>query len=140
MKETVEIYNFGRGNSYKKLQIDHDKPPKQWLHPADRTIAIDTDNNLEEHINLYTDGHKLEQGVGAGIVITTRPGTTTVEIMYQMNTRCTNNQAEEFAILKTLEYVHTNLDNEVDKLTTVLTDSMPTLGLLNNMYKTHISY
>jgi len=29
IKETAELYNIGRGNSYKKLQIDHDKPPKQ---------------------------------------------------------------------------------------------------------------
>jgi len=44
IKETAELYNIGRGNSYKKLQIDHDKHHKQWLHPADRTIAIVTDN------------------------------------------------------------------------------------------------
>jgi ribonuclease HI len=55
--------------------------------------------------------------------------------MYRMNTRCTNNQAEAFAILKALEYVHTKLDNEVDKVTTVHTDSMMTLESLNNMYK-----
>jgi len=58
-------------------------------------------------------------------------------MMYRMNTRCTNNQAEAFAILKALGYVHTKLDNEVDKVTTVHTDSM-TLESLNNMYK-HIS-
>ena len=56
-------------------------------------------------------------------------------MMYRMNTRCTNNQAEAFAILKALEYVHTKLDNEVDKVTTVHTDSMMTLESLNNMYK-----
>jgi ribonuclease HI len=85
------------------------------------------------HINVYTDGSKSEQGVGAVIVIT-RPGTTTVEMMYRMNTRCTNNQAEAFAIPKALEYVHTKLDNEVEKVTTVHTDNM-TLESLNNMYK-----
>jgi len=65
IKETAELY-IGRGNSYKKLQIDHDEPPKQWLRPADRTIAIDTDNTQEDptyindstHINVYTDGSK----------------------------------------------------------------------------------
>jgi len=136
IKETAELYNIGLGNSYKNLQINHDKPPKQWLHPADRTIAIVTDNTQEDstHINVYTDGSKSEQGVGAGIVIT-RPGSTTVEMMYRMNTKCTNNQAEAFAILKALEYVHTKLDSEVDKVTTVHTDSMMTLESLNNMYK-----
>ena len=75
----MELHKIDRGNSYKKLQIDHDKPPKQWLQPADRSIAIDTDNTHEDptHINVYTDVSKSEQGVGAGIVIT-RPGTTIV--------------------------------------------------------------
>jgi ribonuclease HI len=63
------------------------------------------------------------------------PGTTTVEMMYIMNTSCTKNQAEAFAILKALEYVHTKLNKEVDKVTTVHTDSMTTLESLNNMYK-----
>ena len=26
--ETAELYNIGRGNSYKKFKNDHDKPPK----------------------------------------------------------------------------------------------------------------
>jgi len=56
-------------------------------------------------------------------------------MMYRMNTRCTNNQAEAFAILKALEYIHTKLDNEVDKVTTVHTDGMTTLESLNNTYK-----
>ena len=60
-------------------------------------------------------------------------------MLYRRNTGCTNNQAEAFAILKALEYVHTKLDKEVDKVTTVQTDSMTTLESLNNMYK-HISY
>ena len=82
---------------------------RSWLHPADRAITIDQDNTQEDptHINIYTDGSKSEQGVGAGIAIV-RPGTTTVELMYRMDTRCTNNQVEAFAILKALEYVQTN--------------------------------
>jgi len=74
IKETMELYKIVKGNSYMNLKIDHDKPPKQWLHPADRVITIDPDNT-------YTHGSKLEQGVGAGIAII-RPGTTTVELMY----------------------------------------------------------
>ena len=76
------------------LEIDHDKLPKQWLQPADGAIIIEEDKTQEDsnHINIYTDGSKSEQGVGAGIAII-RPGTTTVELMYKMDTGCTNNQA-----------------------------------------------
>ena len=102
--------------------------------PSNWTIAIVTDNTQEDptHINVYRDGSKSEQCVRAGIVIT-RQGTTTVETMYRMNTRCTNNQVVAFAPLKVLEYVRTKLDNEVDKVTTVHTDIMMTLESLNNM-------
>ena len=75
IKETAELYNILRGNRYKNFQIDHDEPPRQCLHPTDRITATDTDNTQENEtpINIYTDGSKSEQGVGAGIVIK-RPG------------------------------------------------------------------
>jgi len=97
IKETAEVYKIVRGNRHKNLQIDHDKLPKQWLHPAARIIATD-DTDDPTPINIYTDGSKSEQGVGAGIAIK-RPGTPTVKLMYRMDTRCSNYQAEAFAIL-----------------------------------------
>ena len=62
IEDATELYNIGRGNSYNKLQIDHDKHPKQWFHPADSIIAIDTGHTQEHptHIHVYTDGRKLE--------------------------------------------------------------------------------
>jgi len=71
IKEMAEHYKIVRENRHNNLQIDHDKPPKQWLHPADRIIATDADNTREDvtPINIYTDGSKSEQGVGAGIAI-----------------------------------------------------------------------
>ena len=49
-----------------------------------------------------------------------------------MDTRCTNNQAEAFAILKALEYIQTTQTNEEHKAATVHTDSRTTLDLLYN--------
>jgi len=117
-------------------QINREKLPKQWLHPADKAINVDEDKTQEDtnHINIYTDGSKSEQGVRAGIAIK-RPGTTTVEPLYKMDSTCTNKQAEALAILKALEYVQTNLEHDVDKVTTVYTDSMTTLESLDNMNK-----
>jgi len=132
IKEKAEHYKIVKGNRHNNLQTDHDKPPKQWLHPADRTVATASDNTQEEvtPINIYTDGSKSEQGVGAGIAIII-PGTPTVKLMYRMDTSCTNNQAEAFAILKALEYMQTNQANEEDKEVTVHTDSRTTLDSLN---------
>ena len=54
IKETAGLYKIVR---HKNLLIDHDKLPKQWLHPADRIIATD-DTDDQTPINIYTDGSK----------------------------------------------------------------------------------
>jgi len=48
IKEKAEHYKIVRWNRHNNLQIDHDKPPKQWLHPADWIIATDSNNTQEE--------------------------------------------------------------------------------------------
>jgi ribonuclease HI len=53
--------------------------------------------------------------------------------MYRIDTRCINNQAEAFTILKALEYIQTTQTNEEDKAGTVLTDSRMTLDALYSM-------
>ena len=56
-------------------------------------------------------------------------------MMYRMDTRCTNKQAEAFEILKALEYIQTNQVNEEDKEVIVHTDSRTSLYSLNNANK-----
>ena len=74
--------------------------------PCCQDIDTDKDTDDKTKINVYTDGSKSEQGVEAGIVIK-RPGTPTIKLMYRMDPKCTNNQAEAYAILKALEYIQT---------------------------------
>jgi hypothetical protein len=69
IKESAELYNIVRGNRHKNSPIDHDKLPKHWLHPAARITATDNKEEDSTPINIYTDGSKSEQGVGAGITI-----------------------------------------------------------------------
>ena len=52
--------------------------------------------------------------------------------MYRMDARCTNNQVEEFAILKALDYVQINKENEEDTVATVHANSRTALDSLNN--------
>jgi uncharacterized protein YvpB len=62
IQETAEPHKIIRGNRYKNLPIDHDKLPRQWVHPAARFIATgDVENQTSIHI--YTDGSKSERGV-----------------------------------------------------------------------------
>ena len=53
-------------------------------------------------------------------------------MMYRMDTRCTNNQAEAYAILKALEFIQTTITNEEEKAATVRTDSRTTLDSIYN--------
>ena len=77
---------------------------KHWLHPAVK-ISILRDNNEDNSTTqIFTDGIKSKEGVGAGIAVY-RSGTHTKILKYRLNKRCTNNQAEQLMILKSLEYI-----------------------------------
>jgi ribonuclease HI len=52
--------------------------------------------------NACTDGSKNEAGVGSGIAVFSGSSLKTT-LKYRLNERCTNNQAEQMAILKALE-------------------------------------
>ena len=54
-------------------------------------------------------------------------------MQYRLNERCSNNQAEQMAILKALEYIQ-NMESD-EKIVLVHTDSKITLQLLQNKKK-----
>jgi ribonuclease HI len=69
-------------------------------------------------IQIFADGSKSDQGVGAGIA-TYRSGSHIKDLQYRLNKRWTNNQAEQLAILKALVYTE-NIHTE-DKTATIYT-------------------
>ena len=75
------------------------------------------ENNPETHVKIikgyednshpvqaYTDGSKNGLGVGAGIAIFLE-NNRKATLKYRINGQCTNNQAEQMAIPKPLEYI-----------------------------------
>jgi ribonuclease HI len=93
------------------------------------TIVQKTGHN----IHTYTDGSKSEQGVGSGIAIFIDSKVTDTK-QYRLKGRCSNNQAEQMAILialENIEYLKTN-----DKTVLISTDSRISLESLKNR-KTH---
>jgi hypothetical protein len=52
IRETAELYKIVRGNRHKNLPIDHDKLPKQWLHPPARIITTDNETDDPTPINI----------------------------------------------------------------------------------------
>jgi ribonuclease HI len=87
-------------------------------------------------IQAYTDGSKSETGVGSGIALFSS-NTLIATMKYKLNEQCSNNQAEQIAILKALEYIQNSKADE--KTILVHTDSQITLHLLQNHKKhTHL--
>jgi ribonuclease HI len=87
-------------------------------------------------IQIFTDGSKTEKGVGAGITYF-ESGLHINNIQCRLNKSCTNNQAEQLAILTALK--HTENMQTTEKTVTIYTDSLITLDSLRNG-NTHISY
>jgi len=62
----------------------------------------------DKTIQIYTDGSKNEQGVGAGVAIFSGKELVS-KLKYKLDNRCSNNQAEQLAIAKALEALETTL-------------------------------
>ena len=76
--------------------------------------------NSPHHIQAYTDGSKSEAGVGAVIAIY-QDNNLRLTMKYRLNERCTDNQAEQIAILKALE--HIQFIETGEKIILIYTDS-----------------
>jgi len=92
--------------------------------------------NEDTSIQIYTDGRKQEQGVGSGTVIF-KGSEMIAKSQFKLDNKCSNNQAEQLAILKALEKLKGMSKQSINPLsTTIFTDSRITLDSLQN-YNNH---
>jgi capsular polysaccharide biosynthesis protein len=89
-EEAANIYNTMQKNTYN--EIDKDTQPKDWLDPAVSVTITETAEDGD--IQIYTDGSKNDNGVGAGIAIFIT-GNLHQPLKYMLHNNCTNNQAEQ---------------------------------------------
>jgi ribonuclease HI len=83
-------------------------------------------------VQAYTDGGKYEQGVGSGAALFIGKEVV-AQIKLKLDTRCSNNQAEQLAIIKALEAIGSLHTTEINPRTaTIYTDSRITLDSLQN--------
>jgi len=86
-------------------------------------------------INIFTDGSKIGGKVGAAAVIL-KDDIVLHRFTYKLHERCSNNQAEEVAILRALEQIpNLQLAEDAEKIAVVNTDSKVTLDTLQNRNK-----
>jgi ribonuclease HI len=75
--------------------------------------------------------------VGSGVAVFTGK-LLTEQLEFKLDNRCTNNQAEQMAIVKTLEAIETQLvDRHVQKTVVIYTDSKITMYSIRRI-KNHI--
>jgi ribonuclease HI len=127
-EEAATLYNLIRKSQVHN--IDHEVQPKDWLHPAD-SVKI-TEQKDEHAIQIYTDGSKSEHGVGARVAIFIQ-NKLAHHLRFALHNKCSNNQAEQLAIVKALETIEKLQMNEnIPTKVTVYTDSRIKLQSLKN--------
>jgi ribonuclease HI len=134
----IGIVIAGKVQMYKRMHsmesgeqaCDIQLPVNKWHHPARRVTITETSEHITYPIEIYTYGSKDEGDVGAGVVIYADKQLTT-QCKFKLQHRCSNNQAEQIAILKALEQL-TKLDDPTSRIAAIYTDSKVTIDSLKN--------
>jgi len=131
-EEAAKLYNTMRNSQ--AHETDHEVQPKDWLQPA-HSVRI-TEPHDEHATQIFTDGSKSEHGVGAGVAIFIQ-SKLAHQSRYTLHNRCSNNHAEQLAIIKALEIIgKLYINDKIPRSTTVNTDSRITLQSLQNTITT----
>jgi hypothetical protein len=84
IQETSQLYQLTESNRGEEVLFDLTTGVKDWQYPAE-TITILTDSNESTNsTQIFTDGSKSEQGIGAGIAIF-RLGKHFKNLQYRLN-------------------------------------------------------
>ena len=129
IEAAAKLHQHTRDHIKDKKQFDNNKEARLWQHPAEAIIKTSEGNEEDSPLQIYTDDSKTEKGVGSGLAIY-RSGQNIKTLQCKLNKKCTNKQAEQFAILKALDYIDNT--QTVDKKATIYTDSQTTLDILQN--------
>jgi hypothetical protein len=117
--------------------IEYDAPleVRYWPRPAEIPLITAPTEISRDVINIFKDCSKIGGKVGAAAVII-QDDTVLHQSQYKLNEKCSNNQAEQEAILTALNQLQNlQLPEESEKTPVVNTDSKVTLDTLLNRYK-----
>jgi ribonuclease HI len=77
---------------------------QNWPNWADEVKTTENKEYEQRTMLTYTDGSKNEQSVGSGVAIFVQQDLG-VQLQFRLEIRCSNNQAEQLAIIKALEAI-----------------------------------
>ena len=69
IEETAQLYQLTRGSRKEEAKIDQDMGKQHWLHPAVKITILRDNNEDSSTTQIFTEGSKSEQGVGAGTAV-----------------------------------------------------------------------
>jgi ribonuclease HI len=131
-EEAVRQYNLSKRKGDSTTLVDLEVEPKNWSHPADIASVNEVTDYDDKNVKLFTDRSKSEQDVGAGVAIF-RGTELVTQRKYRLDNRCSNNKAEQFAIVKALEVVESlNIDDSSQRTAAVITASRVALDSVKN--------
>jgi len=131
-EEAAKHYDIWKGHRANIQKIDREVELNQWPHPADFVNVTETNGCDNQMIRIYTDGSKGERGVGARVVIF-----VSYELIarhkFKLNHSCSNNQAEQLAIVKVMDLIsYLEIVDNNPRTIGVYTDSRITIDSLRN--------
>ena len=124
----IQMYNRIHGRDNCGIEYDVPLPLNEWPHPAKQVTIIEAKENKIYPLEIYTDGSKDTNLVGAGVAIYQHKQVIKLS-KYRLRGYCSNNQAEQVAILKALDIIQ-ETETTTDKETVIYTDSKITLDSL----------
>lgn len=117
--------------------VNYDAPltPSDWMHPAQIPQIQEAKEGTNYFLKIYTDGSKKEENVGAAAVIY-KFDNIFLNLKYRLGGNCSNNQAEQLAVLKALQEIQ-NISNTSgeEKTAAIYSDSKVALALFQKNSK-----
>jgi hypothetical protein len=83
IEEVVKLFQITRGRTKSEHPVDLDTRVQHWLHAAFSISLLKDNNDVDSDLEIFTDGSKTKQGVGAGIAICSQ-GTHTRSLKYKL--------------------------------------------------------
>jgi ribonuclease HI len=132
IEENARMYEIKHNTGWYEHECDTPLPLKEWPHPTRQLNIPETSASILYSTKIYTDGSKIGGKVGAGVAIYVDQ-VLNKQCKYKLQNHCSNNQAEQIAILKSLDELPPILDHNA-RTVAIYTDSKVTLDSLRNNF------
>ncbi|XP_073986260.1 uncharacterized protein [Rhodnius prolixus] len=115
---------------FENVELERPVPIRDWLHPG--LVSLGTSQKVCPTYNVYTDGSKIEGGVGCAFVVYNGQGDIVHQEKFRLAEFCSNNQAELLAIQRALIWLEQRYEQLERRSSVLNSDSRVSLLSINN--------